>query len=187
MKLLLPALAVTALLGAPPISPESSRSAQQKFELIEKQQAPSGARVVFSQDEINSYLRYDFASEIPSGVTDPFIRLETGRVIGRAMVDFAEWQAANGESPGPLIGWMLRGRRQVEVTCRYTSGDGSGRVDVESVRIGDVPISPSVVTFLIEHVVQPRYPAAVVGRPVPLSHNLREVRIELGRAVAVVR
>jgi hypothetical protein len=183
----LPALAVTVLLAGVPISPESSRSAQQKLELIEKQQAPSGARIVFSQDEINSYLRYDFAPEIPPGVTDPFIRLEAGRVIGRAMVDFAEWQAANGESPGPLIGWMLRGRRQVEVTCRYTSRDGTGQVEVESVRIGDVPIAPSVVTFLIEHVVQPRYPAAVVGRPAPIGYNLREVRIEPGRAVAVVR
>ena len=57
-----------------------------------------------------------------------------------------------------LLGWLLRGERQVDVVCRYTSSEGEGRVDLESVRISNVPISAGVVNFLIEEVVQPRYP-----------------------------
>jgi hypothetical protein len=174
-------------LAAPAISPQSSRSAQEKFDRLGNLEAPSGSQISFTQDEINSYLQYDFASEIPAGVSDPFIRLERDRVAGRALVDFNEWQAAKGEQPNPLLAWMLRGQRRVDVVCRYTSANGMGQVDVESVRIGDVSIAPSLVTFLIENVVQPRYPAAVVGRPVPIGHNLRQVRLEPGRAVAVVQ
>lgn len=63
----------------------------------------------------------------------------------------------------------------------------AGRVDIESVRIANVSVSPAVVNFLMEEVVQPRYPAAVVGRPAPLDYNLRQVKIEPGRAVFVLR
>ena len=178
---------VATLLAAPAISPESSRSAGEKIERLGNLKAAPGSRVILTQDEINSYLHYDFASEIPPGLTDPDIRLDADRVTGHATVDFAEWQAANGESPGMLMGLLLRGQRRIEVVCRYTSANGSGRVDIESVRIANVSVSPTVVNFLMEEVVQPRYPAAVVGRPVPLDYNLRQVKIEPGRAVFVLR
>jgi hypothetical protein len=175
------------LLAAPAISPESSHAAAEKIERLGNLKAAPGSRVILTQDEINSYLRYDFASEIPAGVTDPDIRLEADRVTGHATVDFAEWQAARGESPGMLMGLLLRGQRRIEVVCHYTSANGTGRVDIESVRIANVTVSPAVVNFLMEEVVQPRYPAAVVGRAVPLDYHLQQVKIEPGRAVFLVR
>jgi hypothetical protein len=176
-----------ALVAAPAISPESSRSAGEKIERLANLEAAPGSHVILTQDEINSYLRYDFASQIPAGITDPDIRLDADRVTGHATVDFAEWQAAKGKSPGMLMGLLLRGQRRIEVVCHYTSANGSGRVDIESVRIANVSVSPAVVNFLMEEVVQPRYPAAVAGRPAPLDYNLRQVKIEPGRAVFVLR
>lgn len=147
----------------------------------------SGATVILTEEEINSYLRYDYAAEMPAGITQPHFRLEPDRVIGSAIVDFAEYQVGRGVSPGPILAWLLRGKRRVEAACRYTSGDGQGRADIEWARIGGIPISGSAVHFLIEQLVEPRYPAAVVGRPRPLGFNLEQVRIERGRAVARVK
>ncbi len=143
--------------------------------------------VVLTEGEINSYLRYDYAAELPAGLTQPELRLEPDRVSGSGMVDFLEWQSANGASPGPLLARLLAGRRRVEAVCHFTSAGGYGRTDIESVRIGGVPVASGALTFLIENLVQPRYPAAVVGRSAPLGYNLHQVRIERGRAVLVAR
>ncbi len=180
-------LCLTAALAAPAISPENSRSARQKIDRILEEKMAPGSSLVLSGDEINSCLRYDYADVVPAGVTQPNLHLEPDRVTGTAMVDFAEWQSQSGGSPGLLLGWLLRGKRRVEVACRYTSADGYGRVDVESVRIGGSAVSAEAITFLINNLVQPRYPEAVVGRSVPLAYRLKQVRIEQGRAVVVAK
>ena len=171
--------------AAAPISPESSRSAREKLELIAKEKTRPGTSIILTEDEINSYLRYDYAQEIPAGISQPHIRLEPDRVLGSATVDFLEWQVQKGASPGLLLTWLLRGKRPVEAVCRYTSSNGHGQTDVESVKISGVAISSAAVAFLIENLVRPRYPAAVVGRPAPLGFHLKQVRVERGRAVIV--
>ncbi len=172
-------------LGFPSLSPESSHSAKRKLERIGEEKLRPGESVVLTQDEINSYLRYDYASEMPAGVTDPNLRLEPDRVTGTATVDFLEWQVQKGASPGFLLRWLLQGKRRVEVVGRWTSADGYGRADIESVTIGAVPVSGGAVKFLIDNLVRPRYPGAIVGEWVPLGYHLKQVRIERGRAVVV--
>lgn len=187
-RLTVAALCWAAYLAASPaISLQKSHSAREKLELIADGKLKPGASLVISEDEINSYLRYDYASEIPAGLSDPHISLEPDRVRGSAVVDFLEWENETGASPGPLLSWMLRGKRPVEAVCHYASADGYGQVDVESVKIGGVSLSPAAVTFLIDNLVTPRFPGAVVGRRVPLGFHLRQVRIEQGRAVFVAR
>jgi len=170
-------------LAAAAVSLAHSRSAKSKLEQIEEGKLPPGAKVILSEDEINSYLRYDYAPEIPKGLSDPHIRLEPDRVYGDVLVDFVEWKAAQGEEPGMLLAFLLRGKKRVEVVARWRSGEGKGRADIEQVKIGGIPVSAAVVTFLIENVVQPRYPEAVVERPVELGYGLREIRVERGRAI----
>jgi hypothetical protein len=167
------------------LSPENSRSAKRKLDRIGDEEMRPGTSIILTEDEINSYLRYDFADQIPAGLSEPHIRLEPDRVIGTATVDFLEWESRNGSSPGPMLAWLLRGKRPVEAVCRYVSSGGYGQADVESVKIGGVVISGPAVTFLIENLVQPRYPEAVVGRRMPLGYHLKQVRIEQGRAVIV--
>jgi len=170
-------------LAAGQLTPEQSRSAGQKLQRIMEQKLAPGASVILSQDELNSYLRYDGASELPPGLSKPQFHLEKDRVRASAWVDFLEWKAATGSSPGPVLSWLLKGKRRVEAVCRYTSADGWGQVDIERVVIGGVPVAGSAVTFLIERMVQPSYPDAVVGRRTKLGYNLRQVRVESGRAV----
>lgn len=183
--------ALLALAAAPlaalALSPQASHSAKRKLDRIAGEKLPPGSTLVLTEDEINSYFRYDFAADIPKGITDPHFRLEPDRVTGTATIDFGEWRAQNGGKSGPLLGLLLRGQRPVEAVCRYTSAHGYGQADIESVSIGGVSIAGAAVTFLIQNLVQPRYPEAVVGRPAPLGYKLEQVRIEQGRAVIVAR
>ena len=178
--------ALMAALAAGALTPEASRSAGQKFERLGGQKLPPGSQVSFSEEEINSYLRYDCAPEIPAGISQPNFRFEPDRIVVKAVVDFLEWQVERGASAGLLLRWLLRGKRPVEATARYTSADGWGRADVERARIGSLMLSGEAVHFLVEHLVRPRYPPAVVGQKHALGYNLRQVRFERGRAVLVV-
>ncbi len=181
----LAAVALPAALAAASLTPQASRSAAEKFGRIASEQLSPGAVVAFTEDEVNSYLRYDYAAEIPAGISQPSFRFEPDRIVGKAVVDFLEWQIERGASPGLLLRWLLRGKRPVEAAARYTSADGWGRADVEWARIGGMTLSGEAVHFLIEHLVRPRYPPAVAGQKHPLGHNLRQVRFERGRAVLV--
>jgi len=172
-------------LAAAFLSAAQSRSAKVKLDRIADGKLAPGASVALTEEEINSYLRYDYAAEIPAGLSDPHIRMEQGRVVGDVLVDFAEWKAAKGESPGMLLGFLLRGKKRVDVVARWKSGEGRGQADIEQVKIAGTPMSAVVVTFLIENLVEPRYPEAVVGRPVELGYGMREVRVERGRTVVV--
>ncbi len=173
-------------LAAALLSAAQSRSAKVKLDRIAAGKLAPGATVVLTEEEINSYLRYDYSEEIPAGLSDPHIRMDQGRVAGDVQVDFAEWKAAKGESPGMLLGFLLRGKKRVDVVARWKSGEGRGQVDIEQVKIAGTPLSAAVVTFLIENLVEPRYPEAVVGRPVEWGYGMREVRIERGRTVVVM-
>ncbi|MBI3668047.1 MAG: hypothetical protein HY236_17750 [Acidobacteria bacterium] len=186
LRLLALALLIAAP-AAPALSLEDSRSAKRKLERVQDRKMTPGERLVLSENEINSYLRYDYADELPAGLSDPLLRLEPDRVTGSGLVDFVEWRAADGSSPGPFLTWLLAGRRRVEAVCRFTSANGYGRTDIEAVRIAGFTISASTVTFLIENLVRPRYAAAVVGRTVALGYNLQQVRVERSRAVLVAR
>lgn len=177
--------AALACVAAAAITLFNSRSAKEKIGRIAEEKMPAGTTVVLTEDEINSYLRYDYADQLPAGLSDPNFRLEPDRVTGSVTVDFLEWQMQKGAQPGLLLSWLLRGKRRVEAVSRWTSANGKGQADIESVRIGAVPISSSAVTFLIENLVQPRYPDAVVGRPVSLGFHLKQVRIEQGRVMVV--
>lgn len=59
-----------------------------------------------SERELNAYLRYSAASEIPAGVVDPYVTiLGDGRVAGRALVnlDAVRAQKARGWGIPPAI------------------------------------------------------------------------------------
>ena len=78
---------------------------------------------------------------------------------------------------------LLSGEREVRASCHYTSSQGEGRIDVESVEIDGTRISGSILDLLISSYVAPRVPEFELGKPMPLSHNLRQIRLEPGRAV----
>jgi hypothetical protein len=168
-------LASAALLGAGVV--EEYQSAKRKALLIETDKVPPQGSVFFTPGEVNAYAAEEARREVPDGLRNPKITLGAGTARGTALIDFAKVQTARGEPPGLLLGWLLRGERQVTVDVAFQSSHGTARVDVQSVTVGSATLSGRALDLVIEYYVMPRFPDAAIGRPFELRHNIRQVGI----------
>jgi hypothetical protein len=157
-------------------------SVRQKFDLISSDRLLAGARIELSSAELNAYAQH----EVPPGVRNPKLQLVArGEATGSAMVDFGKVRRAQGDQPGWLMSKLLDGERPVSVTVRIHSSAGTAKVDVLRVDVSGVEIDGKVLDFLIQNVLLPLYPNAMVGRTFDLSHRID--RLEVGPAgVSVV-
>ena len=92
---------------------------------------------------------------------------------------------ALGYQTGWLMSKLLDGDRPVSVTARIRSAGGRATVDLQRVEISGVAIDGGTLDFLIENVLLPLYPNAVLGRPFELGHRIEKLDVRPA-AVAVL-
>jgi hypothetical protein len=157
-------------------------SAKRKMDSIEGDRLRSGTRVEFAPAELNAYVE----KEAPAGVRNPRLQLAAREIVtGSALVDFGKVRRAQGNPPGWLMSKLLDGERPVSVTAHIRSSGGQATVDVLRVEISGITIDGRTLEFLIQDVLLPLYPSAVVSRPFELGHRI--VRLDVGtRSVGVV-
>jgi hypothetical protein len=79
----------------------------------------------------------------------------------------------------------LEGERPVSVTARIRSAGGRATVDVQRVEISGIAIDGRTLDFLVQNVLLPQYPNAVLGRPFELGHHIEKLDVQPA-AVGVV-
>lgn len=189
--------AVTSLLavagqasGQPDLDPDDGQRLLNKVaEISRRENAPAGASdpVIIHQREINAYLRFQAAPEIPSGVTDPHIALQESGAVGvRATVDLSALRDARARGPFDPLRY-LGGRLPVTADGVVRTQDGIAHVDVESVTVGGFPMPSSVFAELVRYYSRSeQYPAGVdVTEPFDLPYRISELRVEHERVVVV--
>jgi hypothetical protein len=166
-------------------SPEASRSAAQKLERISAESLKPGESVELSQSELNSYIQYDYAKEIPEGIRNLAVTLIKDYGIAEALVDFERLSAVKSSPLATFGARLFRGERKMRARCRFVSGDGKGKVEVESVELDGQPLPDFLVEFLVASTVQKHLEDFEVGKPFPLENNLRQIRLEPANVVVV--
>ena len=162
-------------------APDDYLSAKQKFDSIESGRLRAGSRVELSVRELDAYAE----REVPEGVRNPRLQLVApGMATGLAMVDFGKLRRAHGYQTGWLMSKLLDGDRPVSVTARIHSAGGRATVDLQRVEISGIAIDGRTLDFLIENVLQPLYPDAVLGRPFELGHRIE--KLDVGPAAVAV-
>jgi len=162
-------------------TPNDYLSAKRKFDSIESDRLRAGSRVELSVRELDAYAE----REVPEGVRNPRLQLVApGVATGTAMVDFGKLRRSLGYQTGWLMSKLLDGDRPVSVTARIRSAGGRATVDLQRVEISGVAIDGRTLEFLIENVLLPLYPDAVVGRPFEMGHRIE--RLEVGTAAVAV-
>jgi hypothetical protein len=103
----LPALLIlwTGLAGS---SAEYKR-ASQKIEMIREDRAKPKSTVVFTPSEINAYAATELHAAVPSGIRNPKVTLNSSGATGTAMIDFLAVRKSQGEPPGRIMSWLLKG------------------------------------------------------------------------------
>jgi hypothetical protein len=149
-------------------------SAKQKLDSIEFERVRPGARVTLSYAELNAYARH----EAPPGVRNPKVTVTSpGVATGTAVIDFGILERSTGAKPGWLMSKLLNGDRPVSVTVHIQSASGHATVDVDRVEISGITIDGRTLEFLIQNILIPLYPDAVIARPFELSHRVDRVTV----------
>jgi hypothetical protein len=178
-------------LAALPLLLFSSRSdyssAQHKLDLIESGRLKPGARVSFTERELNAYVAQELPKTVPQGVREPKLELGAGMATGSALVDFLKLEHASGNPPGWLMRQLLQGERPVTVTARIKSGSGRATVDVQSVEISGVTIEGRLLDYLIHNYLNVYYPDAKVGQPFEMSYRIDRLDIQPARVDVLLR
>lgn len=162
-------------------------SAQHKVDLIESGRLKPGARVSFTERELNAYVEQELPRSVPQGVREPKLELGAGTATGSALIDFLKLERAPGNPPGWLMRQLLQGEYPVTVTARITSGNGHATVDLQNVEISGVAIEGRLLDYLIRNYLNVYYPDAKVGQPFEMSYRIDRLDIQPARVDVFLR
>ena len=137
---------------------------------------------------MNSYLRYELADRIPSGVTDPWVSiLENGRLSGRATVDLAR-VGQSRKSGGMLDPFtFLTGSLPLAVNGVLRTKNGVGTFAVESASISSVPVPVWMLQEIVSYYSKSESaPSGVaIDKPFELPNGIREIQTARGTATVI--
>ena len=191
----LPALVVAAGLSLPAAGPALLRrdadQLKQKIAAIAEhgtKASPQAMMTTVTEQEVNAYLAFEAAPDLPAGVVDPSISiLDDSRLVGRAVVDLD--RVRQERNPTSLLDPVryLRGRVMVKATGILHAASGLARLDLESADIAGVPIPKVLLQQIVTYYSRsPEHPSGIeLDDPFPLPAGIRELRVEAGRAVVV--
>ena len=183
---------VAALSADVALSQRDADSLQRKVMTIQQYGAKplGGARLTpITEAELNSFLRFVAADQLPTGVVDPYLRMAgDGRVEGRAVVDLDRVRTSRTR------GWLdpmnlLTGRLLVSATGALSAVDGQARFDLAYASIAGVPIPKVVLAELVAYYTQSAdYPRGVgLDDAFPLPSRVKEIHVQTGQAVVIQR
>jgi hypothetical protein len=145
--------------------------------------------VTITEAEANSYLKYRSGSFLPPAVHDPELHIASDSVSGTADVDFN--QLNKGTPAAQSSDWTTRalagiftGKQHVAATGKLATGDGQGRVTIESVSIGGINVPPVLVDWLLQNYVAKRYKIDL-SKPFTLPDHVTRIELAAGRALFV--
>ena len=145
-------------------------------------------RTAMSEAEVNSYLAYALAQELPVGITDPYVTIEgDGRVSGQAIVDLNQVKAERSSG-----GWLdplayLSGKAPVTAIGALHTSRGTARLELESTTVSGVPVPTFLLQALVSHYTRtPENPDGIsLDDTFKLPANIREIEVGKGEAVIV--
>lgn len=137
--------------------------------------------------ELNSYLRYAAADQIPVGIVQPTITaVGNGRLTGRALVDLDAVRQQKKRGWTDPMGY-LTGMLPVTAAGTLTTQNGIGRFQLESAEISGVTIPKALLQELLSYYSRtPENPSGInMDVPFELPARIREIRVAQGSATIV--
>lgn len=162
-------------------------AAQHKFDLIENGRLKPGARVTFTERELNAYVEQELPKSVPEGIREPKLELGSGMATGSALIDFLKLEHSAGSPPNWIMRQLLQGEHPVTVTARIATANGRATVDVQSVAISGVTIEGRLLDYLIRNYLHAYYPDAKVGQPFDMSYRIDRVDVQPARVDVFLR
>ena len=183
------ALAGSIMSAAEALTPQLADAFAKKIVLVQKmadEKASQDRATTFTQDETNSYLKFQAGDLLPTGLTQPELTmLGNGRVSGKAIVDLDV--VRQKQSSG---GWFdptsyLTGKLPVTASGRVVTADGTGRFELERAEVSGISIPKSflgqMVNFFTRTADNPK--GSSIDDTFELPAKIRRIDVEQGRWV----
>lgn len=144
-------------------------------------QPPREKRVLVNDTELTAYLK--LFPKLPPSVSDVEVRFERERIHATGLLDLDQLQD-KVPSAGMLFAF-LSGRVNVSVKGRLESDDGFGTFQPEEVKLGSIPLAPSVLEQIVASATRSAdKPNGInILAPFRYPYGMRRVRLSPGRAV----
>jgi len=175
------------------LSLAAAQSLEDKLRVLQTPVSPTARSlrpVTITEAEANSYLKYRSGTFLPPAVHDPELHIASDSVSGTADVDFGQLNQgttpanqANDWTTRALAG-LFTGKQRVAATGKLATGDGQGRVTIESVSIGGINVPPVLVDWLLQNYVAKRYKVDL-SKPFTLPDHVTRIELAQGRALFV--
>lgn len=137
--------------------------------------------------EVNAYLKFLAAKDIPKGIVDPILRAAgDGRVTGQALVDLDAVRTQKKRAWTDPMGYLM-GKVPVTAEGTLTTQNGVGRFTLGSARLSGIPVPKSLLQELVSYYSKsPENPAGIdMDEPFTLPAAIREITVGVGTAVVV--
>ena len=172
------------------ISPMAASSFQTKLmELSTTGPVKSGSlkSIVFTDDEVNSYIKYDRPAFLPAGVQDLNFHFKPDGIHGAANVNFDQLkpsQQPGGQLGASLLASIFQGTQHLSALGVLQSKDGTGTLAIKDVHIGSTTLSDWLVNWLIQTYVESEYKIDL-SKPFLLPNHVTHIEFAPGKAIFV--
>lgn len=186
------AASATQLFAQPKLTKQDATRFASKLLQIQKnaeapRKGPALRSTQLTDGEVNSYLKFLAASEIPNGIVDPILRAAgNGRVTGQALVDLDAVRTQKKRAWTDPLGYLM-GKVPVTAAGTLTTQNGVGRFTLESAHLSGVPVPKSLLQELVSYYSKsPENPAGInMDEPFQLPAAIKEIKVGVGTAVVV--
>ena len=150
-------------------------------------ESPEARLTPLLEPEINAYLKFQGASQLPIGVSEPSVQIGDGGLVSAvAIVDLDAIRQQRSRGWLDLLQY-LAGRLRVTASGTVRSGGGVAQIDIQSVTVAGISVPAQVLQELVRHftrtVNQPD--GTRLDEPIPLPYRIAELQLSPGQAVIV--
>ena len=143
--------------------------------------------IVITDDEVNSFMKYDRPEFLPAGVSDLDFHFRPDGIHGAANVNFDQLKPSQQtESPltARLLASIFQGTQRLTALGVLETKDGTGTLTIKDVHIGSTALSDWLVNFLIQTYVQSEYKIDL-SKPFLLPNHVTRIEFAPGKAIFV--
>jgi hypothetical protein len=141
--------------------------------------------IVVTERQLNSWVNLSLASKIPAGLSGLELGLQRDRLVARGTLDLDQVRAKVPQGAGAGLLAFLSGMVPVELRGRFSSVEGTGKVELEEALVAGISLPPSMVAQIVSQSTRSgkRPQGLDILSPFPLPFTARRVRLEPGRAL----
>jgi hypothetical protein len=143
--------------------------------------------ITITDDEVNSYIKYDRPEFLPAGVRDLALHIKPDGIHGEANVNFDQLkpsQELGNQLGARLLASVFQGTQHLTALGVLETKDGTGTLAIRDVHIGSTTLSDWLVNWLIQTYVESEYKLDL-SKPFLLPNHVTRIELGSGKATFI--